>query len=94
VRRAIEKGHPRLKREGFSRSHGQGQRSLSTTTVGWPSRKFCMNRAPMAVVVTRLMARSRSGKPYSLRIKEIWTDLLAGSLRNSIWDDGSCTAVC
>jgi len=46
-------------------SQGHGHRSLSLTTVGRPSRKFCMKRAPMAVVVTRLTVRSKTGRPYS-----------------------------
>ena len=32
-------------------SQPHGQRSLSRTTGGMPSRKFCMKRAPLAVVV-------------------------------------------
>jgi len=41
-------------------SHGHGQRSLSRTTGGAPSRKFCMNRAPFAVIVTVLTASSNN----------------------------------
>ncbi len=50
-------------------SQPQGQRSLSRTTGGMPSRKFCMNRAPLAVVVTTLAASSSSGRPYSRKIE-------------------------
>jgi hypothetical protein len=68
---AEENGQPRKKRLGSAKSQGHGQRSLSFTTVGAPSRKFCMKRAPIAVVVTTLTASSRAGRPYS-RQREGW----------------------
>ena len=46
-------------------SQPQGHRSLSRTTGGMPARKFCMKRAPLAVVVTTLAASSSRGRPYS-----------------------------
>ena len=46
-----------------------GPQSLSRTTGGRPTAKFCMNRAPLAVVVTTLAARSSSGRPYSRKIE-------------------------
>jgi hypothetical protein len=34
--------------------------------------KFCMNRAPLAVVVTTLAVSSSRGRPYSLKVERTW----------------------
>ena len=72
-----EKAQPILKNSGCSTSQPQGHRSLSRTTGGKPSRKFCMNRAPFAVVVTTLAASKSKGRPYSRKFER--TEILLSS---------------
>ena len=79
--REKEKAQPVRKRSGWSPSQPHGQRSLSRTTGGMPARKFCMNRAPLAVVVTALTARSSRGIPYCR--KEERTGLLYRNRRQN-----------
>jgi hypothetical protein len=50
--------------------------------------KFCMNRAPLAVVVTTLAASSMSGRQYSrkkARTGFLYTSLYRAAMPNLSW---------
>ena len=75
-----ENAQPVMKSCGWRASQAQGHRSLSRTTGGSP-RKFCMKRAPLAVVVTTLAPSSSSGRPYLRKVERTGLLLLAAAGR-------------